>query len=91
MFLHCGARTRACRVHTRVNAWDFRSALVFARVRTRHAGCVRHGPNQPKAPAPDSFVSVRFDIDEKGLPINIQVDRSSGKELEDEVIALIRE
>jgi len=46
---------------------------------------------QPKIPAPDSFVSVRFQINEKGVPINIQVDKSSDKELEEEVIALIRE
>ena len=47
-------------------------------------------PTQAKAPAPDSFVLVRFDINEKGLPINIQVDKSSDKELEGEVITLIR-
>jgi TonB family protein len=46
---------------------------------------------QSKAPARDSFVFVSFDINEKGLPINIQVDKSSDKELEEEVIALIRE
>jgi TonB family protein len=46
---------------------------------------------QPKTPAPDGFVSVSFEINKKGLPINIQVDKSSDKELEDEVIALIRE
>ena len=48
-------------------------------------------PTQPKAPAPDSFVSVTFEINEKGLPVNIQVEKSSDKELEEEVIALIRE
>jgi TonB family protein len=47
-------------------------------------------PTQAKAPAPDSFVLVRFDINEKGLPINIQLDKSSDKELEGEVITLIR-
>jgi hypothetical protein len=31
----------ACRVHTRVNAWNSQKK-VFARVRTRHAKCVRH-------------------------------------------------
>jgi TonB family protein len=46
---------------------------------------------QSKIPTPDSFVSVRFEITEKGVPINIQVDKSSDKELEEEVIALIRE
>jgi TonB family protein len=44
-----------------------------------------------KIPASDSFVAVSFQINEKGLPVNIQVDKSSDKELEDEVIALIRE
>jgi len=37
------------------------------------------------------LVSVTFEIDDKGIPVNIQVDKSSNKELEDEVIALIRE
>jgi TonB family protein len=46
---------------------------------------------QSKLPTPDSFVSVRFEINEKGVPVNIQVDKSSDKELEEEVIALIRE
>jgi TonB family protein len=36
-------------------------------------------------------VSVSFEINEKGLPIDIQVDKSSDKELDDEVIAMIRE
>jgi TonB family protein len=36
-------------------------------------------------------VSVSFQINEKGLPINIQIDKSSDKELDDEVIAMIRE
>jgi TonB family protein len=44
-----------------------------------------------KIPAPDSFVAVSFQINEKGLPVSIQVDKSSDKELEAEVIALIRE
>jgi TonB family protein len=46
---------------------------------------------QPKIPALDSFVSVSFEINEQGLPINIQADKSSDKELEEEVIDLIRE
>jgi TonB family protein len=46
---------------------------------------------QSKIPTPDSFVSVSFEINEKGLPINLQVDKSSDKELEEEVIAMIRE
>jgi TonB family protein len=36
-------------------------------------------------------VSVSFQINEKGLPIDIQIDKSSDKELDDEVIAMIRE
>jgi TonB family protein len=44
-----------------------------------------------KTPSPDSFVSVSFEISDKGLPINIQADKSSDKELEEEVIAMIRE
>jgi TonB family protein len=38
-----------------------------------------------------SLVSVTFQVNEKGFPVNIQVVKSSNKELEDEVIALIRE
>lgn len=36
-------------------------------------------------------VSVSFEINEKGIPANVQVYQSSNKELEDEVIAFIRE
>ncbi len=36
-------------------------------------------------------VSVSFQVNEKGLPIDIQIDKSSDKELDDEVIAMIRE
>jgi TonB family protein len=36
-------------------------------------------------------VSVSFEINETGLPVNVQVYQSSNKELEDEVIAFIRE
>ncbi len=36
-------------------------------------------------------VSVSFEIDEKGIPANVQVYQSSNKELKDEVIAFIRE
>ena len=35
--------------------------------------------------------SVSFEITEKGIPVNVQVDRSSDKELHDEVIAMILE
>jgi TonB family protein len=35
--------------------------------------------------------SVSFQITEKGIPVNIQVEKSSNKELDDEVIAMIRE
>ena len=35
--------------------------------------------------------SVSFEINEKGIPVNIQVEKSSNKELDDEVIAMIRE
>ena len=45
----------------------------------------------PKIPSPDSFVSVRFQISQKGVPFEIRVDKSSDQELEDEVIAMIRE
>jgi TonB family protein len=38
-----------------------------------------------------AFVSVSFQIDERGRPFNIQIDKSSDKELDDEVIAMIRE
>src|SRR4029077_3992961 len=41
-------------------------------------------------PAVCSF-SVSFEINEKGIPVNIQVEKSSNKELDDEVIAMIRE
>jgi TonB family protein len=46
--------------------------------------------SQTKAP-PGASVSVSFDIDVKGSPFNIQIDKSSDKELNDEVIAMIRE
>jgi TonB family protein len=36
-------------------------------------------------------VSVSFEINEKGLPMDIQIDKSCGKELDDEVVAMIRE
>lgn len=49
----------------------------------------------PQSSQPRDFragsVSVSFEINEKGLPINIQIDKSSDKELDDEVIAMIRE
>src|SRR4029077_2279429 len=35
--------------------------------------------------------SVYFEITEKGIPVNVQVDKSSDKELHDEVIAMIME
>jgi hypothetical protein len=35
--------------------------------------------------------SVSFEITERGIPVNVQVDRSSDKELHDEVIAMILE
>jgi hypothetical protein len=35
--------------------------------------------------------SVSFEITEKGIPVNVQVDKSSDKELHDEVIAMIME
>ena len=41
--------------------------------------------------APDRTVSVSFDISEKGLPFNIQVQKSPDTESSNEVIALIRE
>jgi hypothetical protein len=41
--------------------------------------------------APDRTVSVSFDISEKGLPFNIQVQMSPDTESANEVIALIRE
>ena len=44
-----------------------------------------------KIPSPDSFVYIRFQISEKGVPFEIRVDKSSDQELEDEVIAMIRE
>ena len=47
--------------------------------------------DQSKIPNLHSFVSVRFEIDEQGSPVRIQVDKSSDKELEAEVIAMIRE
>jgi TonB family protein len=47
-------------------------------------------PVQTKAP-PTALVSVSFDIDQRGVPFNIQVDKSSDKDLDDEVIAMIRE
>ena len=47
-------------------------------------------PSAAKAP-PDAAFSVSFQIDERGRPFNIQIDKSSDKELDDEVIALIRE
>src|ERR1700754_1633953 len=47
-------------------------------------------PTGTGAPASGS-VSVSFQIDEKGKPFNIQVDKSSDQQLDDEVIALIRE
>jgi hypothetical protein len=34
---------------------------------------------------------VSFEITEKGIPVNVQVDKSSDKELHDEVIAMILE
>ena len=49
----------------------------------------------PQSSYPKDFtagsVSVSFEINEKGLPINIQIEKSSDKELDDEVIAMIRE
>jgi TonB family protein len=49
----------------------------------------------PQSSQPRDFtagsVSVSFEINEKGQPTNIQIDKSSDKELEDEVIAMIRE
>jgi TonB family protein len=47
-------------------------------------------PVQTKAPQP-ALVSVSFEIDERGIPTNIQIDKSSDKDLDDEVIAMIRE
>jgi TonB family protein len=38
-----------------------------------------------------ALVSVSFQIDERGTPFNIQIDKSSDKDLDDEVIAMIRE
>jgi TonB family protein len=46
--------------------------------------------SQTKAPAAASM-SVSFDIDATGLPFNIQVAKSSDKDIDDEVIAMIRE
>jgi hypothetical protein len=34
---------------------------------------------------------TRLDINQRGVPFNIQVDKSSDKDLDDEVIAMIRE
>src|SRR6202044_3289162 len=49
----------------------------------------------PQSSQPKDFmaasVSVSFEINEKGLPVNVQIDKSSDKELDDEVIAMIRE
>jgi TonB family protein len=47
-------------------------------------------PVQTKAP-PTALVSISFDINERGVPFNIQVDKSSDKDLDDEVIAMIRQ
>jgi TonB family protein len=48
----------------------------------------------PQSSQPKNFtagsVSVSFEINEKGVPINIQIDKSSDRELDDEVIAMIR-
>jgi len=48
---------------------------------------------QPSRPAAvrNGSISVSFEINERGLPINIQIDKSSDKALDDEVIAMIRE
>jgi|SRR5581483_11435691 len=40
---------------------------------------------------PGAFLSVSFDIDEKGIPFNVQIDKPSDRKLDDEVIAMIRE
>jgi|SRR5579883_1277294 TonB family protein len=40
---------------------------------------------------PGASVSVSFGIDEKGIPFNIRIVKSSDKQLDEEVIALIRE
>jgi TonB family protein len=47
-------------------------------------------PVQTKARQP-ALVSVSFEIDKRGLPTNIQIDKSSDKDLDDEVITMIRE
>ena len=46
--------------------------------------------SQTKFPSTASM-SVSFGIDQNGIPFNIQIDKSSDKELDDEVIAMIRE
>jgi TonB family protein len=45
---------------------------------------------QTKGPSA-ALVSVSFDINERGVPFNIKVDKSSDKDLDNEVIAMIRE
>ena len=49
-------------------------------------------PQPPRAKAlPAGSISVSFQLSEKGVPVNVQIDKSSNKELDDEVIAMIRE
>jgi TonB family protein len=47
-------------------------------------------PVQSKARQP-ALVSVSFEIDARGFPTNIQIDKSSDRDLDDQVVAMIRE
>jgi TonB family protein len=45
----------------------------------------------PSGTEPAGEVKLSFDVDEHGIPTNIHVESSSDRQLEDEVVALIRE
>ena len=72
-------------------AWHISGAYVDLPLGTERPVLISTPQNARPGSAAIGAVSVSFEISEKGIPFNIQVDKSSDKELDDEVIALIRE
>ena len=71
--------------------WQISRALADVPVDTSTPKLISAPQSSPSDALAVASVSVSFDINEKGVPINIQIDKSSDTKLDDEVIAMIRE